>query len=424
MAKFFLKKMSQITIHKSKISGKINAPASKSASQRAIAMALFADGETVLKNYTACNDSEIALQVIQKLGAKVEKNDTTIKITGGFNPQTDSIFCGESGLSIRMFTPICALHDKEITINATGSLLKRPVDMIAETLQSLDVEFSTNNSFPPIRIKGKIAGGKTKIDGSISSQFLTGMLVALPNASENSVLEVSNLKSTPYIDLTIEILENFGVKIINKNYEIFEIEGSQKFKNIEYNIEGDWSGAAFLLVAGAIGGRVKVKNLQINSKQADKEIITVLKNVGARVEISENEIFIEKNNLQTFKFDATNCPDLFPPLATLAAVCEGVSEIMGVKRLFHKESNRAEVLKNEFQKLGIKIELHDDLMKIYGQKNIKGGTIHSNNDHRIAMAGAVLGTISEKGITIENSESVSKSYPHLYDDIAKIKADK
>ena len=402
-----------------KINGKINAPASKSMVQRAFAASLLCKGKSSLHNYSPCDDSEVALKIIKQLGADYTIINNKIEIVGGLNPRENILNSGESGLSIRMFTPIASLSKSKIILTGTGSLINRPVAMLNESLTKLGVKCESNNGFLPISVQGGLKGGEVEIDGSITSQVLTGLLFALPLVGENSVIRVNDLKSKPYIDMTIELLQNFGITIEHKDYKIFYIKGNQKYQPTNYFIEGDWSGAAFLLVAGAIGGHVEVTNLNIISKQADMNILEAIIRIGAAASFSTQSIKVWKNNLRAFDFDSTHCPDLFPPLVALSAHCKGVTKIKGVKRLKYKESNRALVLKKEFEKIGVRIEISDDIMKIYGGK-VKGGKINSNNDHRIAMAGAIAGILSENKVIIENSECVNKSYPSFFADLQKI----
>jgi len=403
----------------STINGTIPAPASKSMMQRAIAIATLAKGTSILYNYTPCNDSDTALEISASLGATVSVEGTTVTIDGGMNPKVDEFSCGEAGLGIRMFTPIASLWNKKMTLHGEGSLQRRPISMLEQPLTQLGVDIKTNNGFVPITVQGPLQGKYADVDGSISSQMLTGMLIALPLAANDTTLNVKDLTSKPYIDMTLDIVKDFGVNISHDNYKTFTIKGNQSYKAREYNVEGDWSGASFLLVAGALGGEVTVSNIRSNSLQADLQILEAIKRAGAIIECTNTNILIKKDKLQAFEFDATECPDLFPPLVSLACHCEGVSTFKGVSRLKHKESDRATVLKAEFAKIGTKIELDGDTMYVYG-KTVIGGTMHANNDHRIAMAAAVAAILAKEPIDIENSECIAKSYPGFYEDFAKI----
>ena len=393
---------------------KITAPASKSYLQRAMAISALAEGTTTLTNITWCNDSIAAKNIIKNLGSELTEKDGNLFITSQTLNFKNTVFSArEAGLSVRMFSPIFALSYKEITFTGEGSLLKRPVGIIADALTQLGASVETNNGFLPLKIKGKIKANKITIDGSLSSQLLTGLLITLPLLDGDSEIIVNNLKSIPYIDMTIDIMRQFRVEIENIDYHIFKIRGKQKYKPTTYNIEGDWSGSAFFLVLGAVNGKIEVKNLDINSSQADKEIITVLKKTGANIIIKDTSVIVEKDQLNHFEFDATNCPDLFPPIACLASQCEGVSTIKGLSRLTHKESNRAKVLQQELANVGITVNLDGDFMHIKGGK-LKAGTINSHNDHRIAMMGGILNEFCENEIKIINKNAINKSYPDFF----------
>ena len=411
----------QKSIKPSVIKGEIASPVSKSMMQRAVAAALLADGTSILHNPSFCDDALASLDIATKLGAVIENKKTHVLIKGGFKPINDQIHCNESGLSMRMFSPIAAIHSSKINITGHGSLLKRPVNMIEEALKQMDVEIISSNGFLPFSVKGPLKGGNAQIDGSISSQLLTGLLMALPVVETDSVLTVNNLKSKPYIDMTIQLLSDFNINILNKNnnYETFIIQGKQKYKACDYTVEGDWSGASFLLVAAALNGNIKVTSLQKKSFQSDKEIINALEMTGATVIHEKDFTEVHKNQLNAFSFDATECPDLFPPLVALAAHCKGITRIKGAERLKHKESDRATVLKNEFAKLGIEIIINGNEMIIHGGK-VHGGNINSHNDHRIAMAGAVAALCAESPVIIDDVECVSKSYPEFFEDLNSV----
>ena len=398
------------------LKGAVKAPASKSMMQRAVAAAMLSNGKCVIYNPTYCADTLAAMSVIAALGARVERLPDKVIVESGGALKEKTLNCGESGLSIRMFSPIAALFDEEITLTGANSLRKRPMKIITDALSELGVKCSSDGGFLPISVKGPLKGGKIEIDGSLSSQLLTGLLMALPLAKNDSELKVNNLKSRPYIDMTIQLLNDFGITIINKNYSVFSIPANQKYIPCDYTVEGDWSGAAFLLVAGAINGKITVSGLQQSSVQSDKNILNALKDTGAKIEITDNSVTIEPAELKSFTFDATHSPDLFPPLAALAAYCAGETVIKGVSRLIHKESNRAETIVSEFSKLGIKIRIEGDLMKIVGGKPT-GGNVESHNDHRIAMAMAVAAINASGKICINGSQCVDKSYSEFFNDL-------
>jgi 3-phosphoshikimate 1-carboxyvinyltransferase len=243
-------------------------------------------------------------------------------------------------------------------------------------------------------------------------------------ATKPVTITVNNLKSKPYIDLTLQVMKEFGYSVINHQYESFEIhpvnETTHQPKN--YLVEGDWSGAAFLLVAGAIAGEITIKGLNVFSSQADKAILRALTMSEAVISIAEDQIVIGPGKLKAFHFDATDCPDLFPPLVALASFCDGTTVIEGVSRLAHKESNRGLTLQEEFGKMGIEITLQDDLMLIKGGTGVNAATVHSHHDHRIAMACAVAALRADGETRIEEAEAINKSYPTFYDDLKKLGA--
>ena len=422
-----------VTINPSIISGNIVAPASKSSMQRACALALLAEGETTLLNSGKSNDDLAALDIIQKLGAEIlQKEDGSLLIKSAAVPPLGGgggvLNCGESGLSIRMFTPIAALSSSAITITGTGSLLKRPMHFFDEIFPKLDISIESNNGHLPIKIKGPLQPADITIDGSLSSQFLTGLLIAFAKAATKPVtISVNNLKSKPYIDLTLQMMKQFGYEVENNNYESFYIKpiGHLTNKPINYTVEGDWSGAAFLLVAGAVAGGITVTGLDVFSTQADKVILKALIDCGTNISIEEKKISINTplgDGGKAFHFNATDCPDLFPPLVALAAYCNGTSVIEGVSRLQHKESNRAITLQQEFAKMGVEIILQDDLMMIKGGEGVKGAKVFSHHDHRIAMACAVAALQADGETVIEDAEAVNKSYPGFYEDLKLLNA--
>jgi len=397
---------------------------------------LVRKGISVIHNPGTSNDDKAALSIIREMGCEITINTNELIIdsskafihsTSNIHNVTSTINCGESGLSIRMFTPIVALSKNKITINGEGSLLKRPMDFFDEILPQLNVVINSNQGKLPLQINGPLQPKNIEIDGSLSSQFLTGLLMAYAAADANNVsIKVNDLKSKPYVDLTLKVMKDFDLHVpANNNYESFTFNkpiNQQTNQPINYTVEGDWSGASFLLVAGTIAGNIIVKGLDIQSTQADKKIVEALQDCGAVISIRDNEIEISSsNNLKAFHFNATDCPDLFPPLVALASYCNGTTVIEGVSRLVHKESNRALTLQQEFVKMGVQIELQDDLMMIKGS-HVKAAKVHSRHDHRIAMACAVAALKADGEIIIEEAEAINKSYPDFYDHLKKLGA--
>lgn len=402
------------------LSGKIQIPPSKSDGQRALLAAGLSEGRSVIYNLGQSADELAMIQNIQQFGAKVEIQEDKVIVDGSFLfPSIATFNCGESGLGLRLLTSICAVFEGEHTLIGEGTILNRSQEFFIEHFPEMGIEIQSNEGKLPIVVKGHLSPGKYKVDGSQSSQYISGLLMALPLLKGDSELVVNNLKSKPYVDMTIETLKAFGVKI-QEIEDGYIISGNQFYSGTEYIVESDWSSASCWLAAAAIGQKVEVSGLSISSKQADVAMLDALTAANCNVEFLKDTIRINGERRSSFIFDATDCPDLFPALVLLAVSCIGKSIIKGVHRLENKESNRGQVLQNEFQKLGINIELQDDEMHVYGGTLLKSTTVNSFNDHRIAMCLGIAGTLIEDGLTIQNAESVKKSYPNFWEDLEKL----
>ncbi len=409
----------QFQISSSQVKGKLRAPASKSMLQRALLAAFLVRKEFVIEGYSSSADADAVLEVIKNLGTAVRKEGDRLFLYSQKEKKSSHLNVGESGLAIRLLSPLVALYDEPFTLEAQGTLCKRPLRLIEKTLQSNQVICSSNNGFAPLQICGPLSGGNIFFDAGEGSQFLSGLLMALPKAKKDSLIEVENLKSKPYISMTLGLLKDFGIQIEQQGFHYFRIAGNQSYQGSRYNVEGDWSAAAFLLTAAAIGGSLSLENIREDSLQGDKAIVAILHQVGAHVQQERESIFVEKNELKAFSYDATETPDLFPPLAALAVACNGQSRIKGLHRLKHKESDRAETIRKIFEKLKLKIAFEGDEMLIEGGR-VDSGCVSSFHDHRIAMMAALLGLISENSVTITEAESVEKSYPDFFEDLKRI----
>jgi len=418
----------RVIIFPSTLKGVLEAPASKSMTLRAIAAATMAKGTSIIHSASLCDDAMSAINIAKALGATVAINGDKITVTGNFSLRESVFSAGESGLCMRMFAPIAALLDTPVTISGRGSLQHRPMQMIDEALSQLGascklVPDADNMAW---QIAGPLNGGKVFIDGHETSQLLTGLLMALPLAAVDSEINVKNLVSKGYVDMTIQLLRQFGIVIHKQHDEHYKIRGRQCYNAKEYTVEGDWSAAAFLFVAAALSGEITVQNLFSNTKQPDSCMLKVLTLAGIPVSVNEQEVFLRKpmGALKAFNFDANESPDLVPPLVALAARCKGISTIYGINRLKAKESSRAGVLQQEFARLNTRIDLTDDTMKIYGGTLAVGAEpVHTHNDHRIAMALAVAACGANKPLTIEGAECVNKSYPDFFADLKKLNID-
>jgi 3-phosphoshikimate 1-carboxyvinyltransferase len=422
--------------------------------QRAVACAALATGNSVILNPSFCDDAIAAMSVAEVLGARVQRHADRVEITGmdvihhktgedGAWDRALTASCGEAGLCLRMYSAIASLLPVPVELQAQGSLRVRPMGMVVDSLKAFGVRCSAEDGLPPVRIHGPLHGGRGRVDGAKSSQFLTGLLIALACAEGDSLVEVTNLASKGYVDLTLDIMRHFGAEA-SRDEELtrFSITGSKGYRGSEYFVEGDWSGAAFLLVAGATAGveagmatgagtdpglrpGLRVEGLSARSSQPDRAILEALVLAGARLGFEQNAIIIMKSPLRGFAFDATDCPDLFPPLVSLCLRCHGESRIRGVARLRDKESDRAEALVTEFGKLGLVLSVDGDELVIPGVGSLpggalSGGVVSSRGDHRIAMAAAVAGLCSSGRVGIEGEECVAKSYPGFYEDLASV----
>ncbi|MGO8694760.1 MAG: 3-phosphoshikimate 1-carboxyvinyltransferase [Rectinemataceae bacterium] len=431
------------SVSPAEVGGALRAPSSKSSMQRAVACAALAPGLSTLGNAGFGADCLAALALVEALGAKVERRENSVLIEGGIlekrpggplgapggiDAEPRRLSCGESGLCIRMFSPILALLPGEILLEAEGSLRSRPLSMVEGALESIGGLCSSTKGFPPIRVRGPLRGGKLRTDARSSSQFVTGLLIALPLAPADSLIEAEGLVSGGYVDLTIDTMRAFGVEVAKRDSAegtgaFFDIQGRQSYRAADFVVEGDWSGAAFLLVAGAVAARdepLEVSGLSPNSSQPDRAVLDALAAAGAEVEWKGGSVLVRRDRLEPFFFDARDCPDLVPPLVALASFCSGTSRIAGASRLRAKESDRARALCEEFGKLGIGVAVEGDEMAVTGGRPA-GGLVEAHGDHRIAMAAAVVGLAAPGGVRIDGAECVSKSWPRFFEDIASIR---
>jgi 3-phosphoshikimate 1-carboxyvinyltransferase len=415
----------QVTIKPGFLKGDISVPASKSIMQRVCAVALLHNGKTTINNPGSSKDDKAALQIIQQLGAKITKQTSEqiiIESSGQVNAIKE-INCNESGLSARLFTPIAALSGDEVLIEGKGSLLQRPMDAFRKVLPQLNVTLNGFNGFIPFSVKGPLQGRNITVDGSVSSQFLTGILFALTGvAKEPVVVTVKGLKSKPYIDLTLKVLAQFGRQIINENYCRFIIDPAQfTIKDeVTIQIEADWSSAAYWLVGAAINGSIRALHLDQYSLQADKKIMEILEQANCVIQFEGDIACAKKSDLRAFDADLTDAPDLFPIVTILAACCTGTSRLQGLHRLKYKESDREKSIADMLAGFGISFLVSDDVLSIHGGPELKHAIINSYSDHRIAMAAAIGASKANGDVIIEDSEAVAKSYPHFFDHLTTL----
>lgn len=400
------------------ITGTIQIPASKSHTQRVLACALMNSNRTTIHGIGFSDDEQAVLGVLKSLGARIDNKDDALHIHGiDFDKLSkQDIFIGESGLASRMLTPLMSLAHEPMTITGHGSILQRPMDFFEEILPKLNVQISSEDGKLPLTVCGPIKPNSITVDGALSSQFITGLIMAFVGSplTKNEHITIENPTSIPYIELTIQTLLEFGYDLKFDGSQI-HFNGPYKWKETEIQIEGDWSSAAFFMVAAALFGTITFENLSIDSTQADKAILDVLESFGAEIKFEENSIAVKKKDLRSFHFDATNAPDLFPILAVLGAYGTETSSIKGVHRLFSKESNRAEAILTEFSKFGAKMRIENDTLFIEPQNSYTGATIDPHGDHRMVMAAAIFALGAKEKTTLLHPEVCAKSFPSFFE---------
>ena len=396
-------------------------PSSKSYIHRYLISALFAEGESTIDNVTFSNDISATLSCIEELGAKVwvSEDKTQIKVTGARGRKEKvSLYCGESASTLRFIIPIATLFADSIEYRGANSLFKRPLDPYFKIFDknNMDYEFCLGEY---LKLKGSLKDNTYVIDGSVSSQFVTGLLFTLPNMNYDSRIVIEGtLQSKPYVDITLEVLKNSGIEIVNNNYQSFEIKGNQKFKAGNYFSQGDYSQVAFFLVAGLFAGGIECTNMEPLSLQGDRVIVDILRKMGADITPIERGFKVNKSSLKSIgTIDASDFPDIVPILSLACALAEGTTTIRGIERLRIKECDRAFATVDVLSKLGADICEKDGALVIKGKKSLKGGRVKSFNDHRMAMTASVASLVCDEGVIIEEPMSINKSYPTFYEDL-------
>lgn len=450
----------------------VQMPCSKSFAQRAIIAAALSEGVSVLRGYSPCGDNESAIAVARALGAEVtvglsyasgnvakDGSALTIKGIGAKRNslKLNTLHTGESGLLTRMMIPLLSvLNDGDIRVTGEKTLTGRPLKGAPEIMSAFGVRLAQAGEraanpasgpaaaaevFVPLDIKGSLNAGKASISGVSGSQIISGLLMALPLLDEDTVIELNNPKSIPYLFITMDVMKAFGVKVWcdmeggeefaeSKDWSdctaiTFHIKGGQAYKAADMDIEGDWSSAANFLVAGAVFGRVELTGLDTKSLQADLSIMDILMEAGASLsQLGDDDpkglIHVQRAPLSAFEVDAANCPDLFPIVAVLAAFCEGTSRIAGVGRLANKESDRGKAILEMLTKMGVNAKIAGDKLIVDGHSLarralthtlLRGGSYTSHHDHRMVMALRVAGIGADSPIEIDDTQCVAKSFP-------------
>ena len=418
----------KVLIRPKKLSGIIDIIPSKSYSHRAIIAASLAKGHSTIRNVLFSNDIKRTIDACRAFGAVIEEHSDFLEIEGsnGVKRINDSINVGESGSTIRFMIPIMMVSDKKMEFDGLNNRVNRPLDTYFRIFSEQNIKFMhPDDKYLPLTTYGSLKPGVYEIEGNVSSQFVTGLLFALPLLKGKSTIKIiGTLESKAYIDLTLDILKLYNINIKNNNYLTFEIEGNQSYKAHDYTIEGDFSQAAFFLSMGALGNDIKLRCMNLNSLQGDKKIINDLKEFGVEISFKNELLFAAGKNLNGAVIDFSQSPDLGPTLSVVAALAKGKSDFINAKRLRIKECDRITCMKEELNKIGAIVSEKTDEMNFIGVKNFSGSLhLESHNDHRIAMALAVASTMCEAPIMIEQAECVKKSYPHFWDDFKKLGGD-
>ena len=408
------------------LTGSLEIPPSKSVSHRAIISAGLAKGESVISNVLMSEDMIATCDAMTALGASIAYQETqngcfTLTISGcdPLAMKTDTIQCNESGSTLRFIIPIVLLQPKRVVITGKGRLVSRPMKPYYEIFaeKAIQYEHLQKDQDLPLAVEGALTPGSYQIDGGVSSQFITGLLFALPLLSGDSVIELtSKLESKPYIDITLDVLKQFGIEIVNDNDQRFVIKGNQAYIPSNCRVEGDFSQGAFWLVAGTIGEMMDCQDLNVASQQGDKVIVDILKEMGSDISVDDDKLIVRKAETAGTIIDVSQCPDLVPILGVLGSLSKGTTTIINGERLRFKESDRLMATADVLNKLGGNVEETADGLVIHGVSGFTGGRVESHNDHRIAMAVAIASMRATGKIILDGAEAVNKSYPHFWED--------
>ncbi len=401
------------------LKGDLIVPPSKSLSHRAIIAAGLSKGKSVISNILFSKDILATISAIEAIGAKVTRDGDTLTIIGkGYTERKNNVIdSNESGSTVRFMIPIALTVDEPITFIGKNNLVNRPLDAFLEIFNEQGIKYEKEaNTYLPLKVFNGLKSGEFKIKGDISSQFITGLLYALPLLNGDSkIIITTELESKGYIDLTIDMLKLFGIEIINNNYKEFIIKGNQTYKPHDYQVEGDYSQSAFFLVADLLGSDINLLAMNPNSHQGDKKIIEDIKAFNGKIDFKNNILKAYPTKTNGATIDFSQSPDLGPAIAVLASLSKGKTEFVNAARLRIKECDRITCVREELEKLGVKIDENPDGMIIEGMDKVKGGILDSHNDHRLRMSFAVLATVASGDVVITNAECVSKSFPNFFE---------
>ncbi len=422
--------MDKVKIFPGKLKGKIHVPTSKSQTHRAILCAAMAEGVSKIRNVVLSEDISATIEAARAFGAEVAESesckngklsDLVVSGKGSLGKTRKTIDCAESGSTLRFSIPLALSTGEEFEFVGRGKLPERPMDDYYRIFKEKEIRFETDGGKLPLTVKGRLEAGKYSLEGNVSSQFVTGLLLALPIAGGSSEIALkSPLESGTYVDITIRVQEDFGVKVDRDGYQSFLIE-KQSYRPAVVEMEGDYSQAAFWMVAGLIGEKVEMEGLKTDSLQGDRAAVELLRRMGGRLLESQGSMTAEGSSMRSIEMDASDCPDIVPIMAVAAALAEGTTTITNAERLRYKESDRLKATREELNKLGAMIVETEDGLVVKGVETLKGGVkVWSHNDHRIAMALAVASTVCQEPVVIEGMDAIRKSYPEFVNDFKEL----
>ncbi len=409
------------------INATLTLPGSKSYTHRALIAAALAEGESVLCNALRAEDTELTAQALEKMGAGIDWQDSTILVrgvAGRLAPVAEPIYLGNSGTSLRFLTAVATLGQGEYHLTGTPRLCQRPLGELLAALKQLGgkVESVTGRGFPPVIVTGGISGGRTRLTGAVSSQYLSALLLIGPLTALGVEIEVTgDLVSRPYVDLTLDVQAAFGISHFRRGYRYFQIPGGQHYQTRDYQIDADASSASYFWAAAALtGGQVTIANINMETSQGDVDFVSVLASMGCRIESTLEGLTVEGGPLTGIEVDMADMPDMVPTLAVVAAFAQGETIITGVSHLRHKESDRLAAVAAELTKMGVKVQETEDGLQIPGGGAPHGAEIETYDDHRIAMSFAVAG-LRVPGVIIKDPDCVAKSFPEFWDFLEKLR---
>jgi len=414
----------KLVVRPGAVEGKVKAPPSKSYAIRALICSLLADGPSTLENLPACDDVKVVVKACEILGGTVERVGDRLLVKGPPSPskRERQVYCGGSATAIRFLTALSATIPGLTLLDGDETLRRRPIDGLIDALSALGFKCSyvREHGKPPVLVSGgAFKGGSVMVDGSLTSHYVSALLLISPRSDEGVLITVKgDLVSRGYVDMTISTLKSFGVSVFRNGYKKFFVPGSQLYRPTNYTVEGDYSLAACLLAAGLIAGKVTVEGLNPHTRQPDRKIIEIAREMGGTLKASGNSVTAEKSELKGVKVDARDVPDLVPILAVLGAYASGETKITNVERLRFKESDRVTALLTELSKMGVKITYSRGEFVIRKSK-VRGAKVAGHKDHRIVMACTVAALGAEGETVIEGVEHVSKSYPNFVEDFLR-----